>query len=614
MENSYRENDYDILLKLYEEINKTNNSIINKAKKLFNVPINSFDDIKNNKIFIFKHIKNETELHENDFNILLENILTRNNKYYKECFNISFTDLLLVDNINKFIGLTGTSYIFLPEQIIDGQRFIQGIDETNVEAEIKNIILDKNRFKKFLIHDGSIDDYIFSIIKDYSVLIDIAGVFVNYNIKQFIKKYREVDGRKKNIIYFDNGIKLYNLDENYIDILGSNICNDCFFYFSNKNITGVDAKSYMPLTAHGLVTISNNTLIRDFSQGIYRMRNIKDSQTVDFIMLEKSFNIKLKDKLIQKPNIRKHLINMLKSNQILNDNNKIKLLNKQNIFGLSKYNNVRINYDTNIRNFKIKLYENILETGADVNIDLINIDDEREKIISNKILYDLCKDLRDYYTKTKMDINDIKIAQSIQQQQQEEISLELNTNIQLDINDNIEKRNNKLSIKKTQIQSITSNFSLSTSSNEKYDRDYAIILYNKSYKTFIYALYDVSKNILFLVDKIYLYKIIHFISNTKNNILLFDYNSDIIYGQASLPDIKKKSISIMIKDLISKYKSELEYDKDIYYTMEENKLIEKDTVEKIINDVIFVTNLNENSKWRKKYLKYKQKYLNLLNS
>jgi hypothetical protein len=48
--------------------------------------------------------------------------------------------------------------------------------------------------------------------------------------------------------------------------------------------------------------------------------------------------------------------------------------------------------------------------------------------------------------------------------------------------------------------------------------------------------------------------------------------------------------------------------------MEENKLIEKDTVEKIINDVIFVTNLNENSKWRKKYLKYKQKYLNLLNS
>ena len=110
-----------------------------------------------------------------------------------------------------------------------------------------------------------------------------------------------------------------------------------------------------------------------------------------------------------------------------------------------------------------------------------------------------------------------------------------------------------------------------------------------------------------------LYKIIHFISNT-NNILLFDYNSDIIYGQASLPDIKKKSISIMIKDLISKYKSELGYDKDIYYTMEENKLIEKDTVEKIINDVIFVTNLNENSKWRKKYLKYKQKYLNLLNS
>ena len=54
-------------------------------------------------------------------------------------------------------------------------------------------------------------------------------------------------------------------------------------YFNNKNITGVDAKEYMNILAKGLITISNKTCMRDFSQGVYRMRNILDSQSIDLI-------------------------------------------------------------------------------------------------------------------------------------------------------------------------------------------------------------------------------------------------------------------------------------------------------------------------------------------
>jgi hypothetical protein len=38
------------------------------------------------------------------------------------------------------------------------------------------------------------------------------------------------------------------------------------FYFSNKNITGVDLQQYMNENLHGLVTVSSNTILRDFAQ------------------------------------------------------------------------------------------------------------------------------------------------------------------------------------------------------------------------------------------------------------------------------------------------------------------------------------------------------------
>lgn len=57
------------------------------------------------------------------------------------------------------------------------------------------------------------------------------------------------------------------------------------FYFSNKNITGADVKSIMNPKAHGLIAISNKTTQTDFSQGIFRMRNILDgSLSFDIIL------------------------------------------------------------------------------------------------------------------------------------------------------------------------------------------------------------------------------------------------------------------------------------------------------------------------------------------
>ena len=109
--------------------------------------------------------------------------------------------------------------------------------------------------------DNYIED-IFNCLSIYDVLIDIGAVFINYTNDQIKNKYKNLSNRKKYFVYFDNGIKIYNLDiDNYvlIDTIKKDQ-SDIFYYFSNKHITGVDAKQIMNLLAHGLITINNKTI------------------------------------------------------------------------------------------------------------------------------------------------------------------------------------------------------------------------------------------------------------------------------------------------------------------------------------------------------------------
>jgi hypothetical protein len=276
MNNSYRIYDYRLIIQILEQ---TTNFL--QLKELFNDEPLSFEIFKENKEYYINNIKSNTELHSDTFTIFLNNILIQNNKYYEEAKNISFTDLLMNNNVPKLIALTGTSYINLPKQIINNSVIEQTIAKTNVEDIIRKIILDNNILEKFYTIEQNIDEVIFRNLNLYNVLIDIGAIFVNYNINKFIDKYRDIPERKKYIIYFEDGIKIYNLDKNHLDILGNFPSDNYFFYFSNKNITGVDAKKYMPKNAKGLVTVTNKTIQRDFAQGIFRMRQLLEGQKID---------------------------------------------------------------------------------------------------------------------------------------------------------------------------------------------------------------------------------------------------------------------------------------------------------------------------------------------
>ena len=405
-----------VLTYITYQINYKNGKLrlIDKLKLIEQV--NAYDDEEHLKIFLqmFKEEKkpltifdyntmssyynlflnDKIEIGEEDFEICLKYFLNMNIKYKKKCNNISFNDLLLYKNVKNFVSFTGTAYMRPPEDIdikYENDIYISYAKKNHLTIEniTKNIIENSAKTKFFYTNsenDKLIND-IFMCLNLYDVLIDIGNIFINYNDKRVLDSYYLNGGNKRYFYYFNNGPKIYdNIKKTHISGYDEKISDrNTFFYFSNKNITGVDAKKYMFINAHGLVTINTDTNIRDFSQGIFRMRNIDDTQTIDIVIdlkmyknIQDELNLKGGCNFLNKDIKRSNIFNLLKKNQDMLDRDKEHVLIKQNIIGLFKFNlsqSKQILYmepyecNSEIDLVKRNIYTLICGFGLDKNID-----------------------------------------------------------------------------------------------------------------------------------------------------------------------------------------------------------------------------------------------------
>jgi hypothetical protein len=392
----YRHMDKDYIVEYYENFPNNNPNKLGKLLQCFAESPISFKQYNKNKEHYKKNYKDKFEIDE-DADYIIKEILKINNSYYLQCKNISFNDLLLYKNVNNFVCLTGTAYIVPPRDEtmrhnvnFDVDNYIVQSrigDHINVLAAIDSIVMNPNIVKNFYKNttDKLIED-IFSCLSRYQVLIDIGGIFVNYSNNSFIEEYAELPNSKEHVIYFDNGIKIFNCKKKkYVN--EDVITNDnAFYFFNNKHITGVDAKNIMNPTAHGLVTITNMTNLRDFSQGIFRMRDIKEGGQIFDIIFNHKFepiimkggcnfdkigdanfdkigdakigdakigdakigdakigdakigDAKIGDAKIGDAKIRQSILNNLKKQQSKINEQNYKILIKQNIFALNKRN------------------------------------------------------------------------------------------------------------------------------------------------------------------------------------------------------------------------------------------------------------------------------------
>ena len=636
-------------IKIIEKLQE--GKLFEKLKICFSTEITSINNFEIYKQQYLLNIKDEFNGLDNYIETYIKNILNNNIKYYEETNNISFTDLMLNKNIKNYIGFTGTSYLELPEeeniQYLNNEKinYSKILEYPNVEEAIKNILLNKTKFNKFYISHttNEIISDIFSSISDYDVLIDIGAIFINYTNEQFVEEYSNLASKKKYLVYFDNGIKVYN---NELKAFTSKLKinkgeKNTLFYFSNKNITGVDAKSIMNLNAKGLVTISNKTILRDFSQGIFRMRNILDGK--------QSFDIILNRLLVKNKNDEceiqrggefddfdcydgEKLFNLLKSNQEKTDSCKKKVLTKQNIMGLLKDNLVNdakqyLYIDPSVNNQNVT-WNGEKRTNDIDNINIINKYDNKNSFqlinifsFANNYVKLLIDKYFDFESSSITTNTNLSIETEVETEVEKEVV------VQTIISNIIKDKEIKYQTTNVYLERIKEPMNIEEFNNSLVLLDiFKIVFYISTELKNIFIIYEHGKNNIFIADNTVFDTFLSFADEDKlkQKYTLISLKNKFIYGYNEINEEFQNKIEcnrIFIKEFIIDFWSDVQEKPDYSLTFDDMEFIKKnkDLYLEISNsfkkNIYFNNNGSsfggESNFYKIKYLKYKSKYLNL---
>ena len=265
-------------------ISITDNSLI---KDIYNNKLIDID-IDNINKFIFG-LKNYTDLQLS----LLSHILGLNINIVESLININSYDVINIynNNINnKLIGQTGTPWVNVPNQV---QKVFDSMTGNNYK--LFKILYST---KILLVDNSDKIKYIFDLIinknnKNYNGLIDVGFYFNKTNfIESFIEyitpnkksikqKHRYIYFIKKNNSGADTET-LYDVENNiYYDYNNNFNKKEIFYFIDNGNLTGVNVS--FPTISHFLITTHVKSLIRDIQQGMFRLRLLDYTHTIDMI-------------------------------------------------------------------------------------------------------------------------------------------------------------------------------------------------------------------------------------------------------------------------------------------------------------------------------------------
>jgi hypothetical protein len=305
--------------------------IIYKTQDIETFDIINFEDFELSeqdfceKISIILHNK-DIEYNKNVLKKYLFRYVIKHLKLSSSVINCSFIDLINYKSKWK-TGYSGTMNITLPD-VIDNITTVYNVVNKDYEelfsvyfaltGEYKN-----SENKIYNIKNNNIEE-LYNIIKKnnnkhniYSAIIDVSGLFKNMKNLDVVRMISSFDNYKdkyfvylddsdNKMVYHNNITSKYN-NETYSDTM--------FYYYSQKNIVGIDFKQ--PTQLRGLVIINPSNTYSEVAQGIYRLRKLNKGHIID-IVYESENEISKKD-----------LYKQLYVNEKTKINNKKKLLELQ---------------------------------------------------------------------------------------------------------------------------------------------------------------------------------------------------------------------------------------------------------------------------------------------
>ncbi len=189
---------------------------------------------------------------------------------------------------SSFIGLLSNKKPEIKYNNSNTSSFTKNNNHT-YHLNIQNIHLILSKLNEYLLLD-----YLFikKEILHYQSLIDVGGILLETpksHIIQFL--YTIFEGKRK-ILYVNED----NIKKIYSGTIDSEINynnevfhpNELFIYYDQKNSVGIDFKQ--PLFMHGLVTTLLSNKITDVAQGIFRLRKMNITHTIDFYLNQNDYH------------------------------------------------------------------------------------------------------------------------------------------------------------------------------------------------------------------------------------------------------------------------------------------------------------------------------------
>ncbi len=172
---------------------------------------------------------------------------------------------------NQLPGNNGTSSVGAGGS--NGAR--NGSTVNNHLQLLNNVDKKEKELFKFLFEQKNIDKY--------NALIDVGGYILNTSVEKMVHTiYEYFDGNKKIYYVNQNGEKLIYNGLNDIILYDNHLhkSDEIFIYYDNKHIIGIDFKQ--PLNMNGLVLIHKHNKLTEVAQGIFRLRKVNITHTIDF--------------------------------------------------------------------------------------------------------------------------------------------------------------------------------------------------------------------------------------------------------------------------------------------------------------------------------------------
>ena len=225
---------------------------------------------------------------KNDFyNYLFQYIFSKIN-LQKETYNTSFIDILNIDKVFK-IGYSGTVNINLP--VLDNNYtfnkdclFKDEDESNNIKYAIeKSEILLKDISKIFYINEEKlIED---EKLKEYDALIDVCGYYFNILNYKIALEIHKILNLSRDVIFIDENDEKMVIIDGKLEKLNEYIkYNNPFFYYDQSHIVGSDIKQDNYPILKGLCIVDNLSYYSEVAQAMFRLRKLNLGHSISFVL------------------------------------------------------------------------------------------------------------------------------------------------------------------------------------------------------------------------------------------------------------------------------------------------------------------------------------------